>query len=184
MAATTHLTSDQFLALPEEFDQHGNRIKDELIGGEVVKMPPASYLHDRIKNRINRLLIRYLDANPAVALDSLVEMGAQVGAVDTFIPDVTVVQREQQVPDGRIFQGSPEIAIEVVSPRDTEKHLTRKIDAYLRGGSKSVWVVFPEAHSVMVHTPDSVRELKAHQTITDPLLPGFSSPVAAFFELT
>jgi len=65
-------------------------------------------------------------------------MGAQVGAMDTFIPDVTVVQREQQVPDGRIFQGSPEIAIEVVSPSDTEKHLTRKIDAYLKCGSKSV----------------------------------------------
>ena len=65
MAATTLLTSDQFLALPEEFDQHGNRIKDELIGGEIVKMPPASLTHDLIKNRINELLIRYLDANPA-----------------------------------------------------------------------------------------------------------------------
>ncbi len=184
MAATTLLTSDQFLALPEEFDQHGNRIKDELIGGEVVKMPPASYLHDRIKNRINRILIRYLDANPAVALDSLVEMGAQVGAMDTFIPDVTVVQREQQVPDGRIFQGSPEIAIEIVSPTDTEKHLTRKIDAYLRGGSKSVWIVYPDARSVMVHTGNSLRELRDDETISDPLLPGFSVPVAAFFELT
>jgi len=29
-----------------------------------------------------------------------------------------------------------------------------------------------------------LRELKAEQVITDPLLPGFSSPVAAFFELT
>jgi len=29
-----------------------------------------------------------------------------------------------------------------------------------------------------------VRELKGDQTITNPLLPGFSSPVAAFFELT
>jgi Uma2 family endonuclease len=170
--------------LPEEFDQHGNRIKDELIRGEVVKMPPASYLHDRIKNRINRLLIRYLDANPAVALDSLVELGAQVGAMDTFIPDVTVIQREQPVPYKRIFQGSPEIAIEVVSPSDTEKPLTRKIDAYLRGGSKSVWVVFPETRSVMVHTPGSTRELRADQTIEGPLLPGFTSPVAAFFELT
>jgi hypothetical protein len=30
----------------------------------------------------------------------------------------------------------------------------------------------------------SVCELKGDQSITDPLLPGFSSPVAAFFELT
>jgi hypothetical protein len=41
MAATTLLTSDQFLAMPEEFDQHGNRIKDELIGGEVVSERPS-----------------------------------------------------------------------------------------------------------------------------------------------
>ncbi|MGA2878535.1 MAG: hypothetical protein ABSG13_06260, partial [Bryobacteraceae bacterium] len=86
MAATTLLTSDQFLAMPEEFDQHGNRIKDELIGGEVVKMPPASLTHDLIKNRINRLLIRYLDANPTMGLESLVEIGARVGQHDAFIP--------------------------------------------------------------------------------------------------
>jgi Uma2 family endonuclease len=107
MAATTLLTSDQFLAMPEEIDQYGNRIKDELIGGEVVKMPPASQVHDRIKNRINRLLIRYLDANPAVPLDSLVEIGAQVGELDTFIPEVSIVKREPELPEGRIMRGSP-----------------------------------------------------------------------------
>ena len=42
----------------------------------------------------------------------------------------------------------------------------------------------PEARSVMVHTRDSVRELKANQSIEDSLLPGFSTPVSAFFELT
>ncbi len=84
----------------------------------------------------------------------------------------------------RIFQGAPEIAIEVVSPTDTAKHLKRKVDVYLEGGSKSVWVVFPEARSVQVYTRESLCELKADQAITDPLLPGFSSPVAAFFELT
>jgi Uma2 family endonuclease len=184
MAATTLLTSDQFLAMPEELDQHGNRIKDELIGGEVVKMPPASQVHDRIKNRINRLLIRYLDANPAIPLDSLVEIGAQVGELDTFIPDVSVVKREPGLPEGRIMRGSPELAIEVVSPSDTAKHLDRKVDAYLQGGAKSVWIVFPEARSVTVHTRESVHKLKADQLITDTLLPGFSTPVAAFFELT
>jgi Uma2 family endonuclease len=184
MAATTLLTSDQFLAMPEEFDQHGNRIKDELIGGEVVKMPQPSYLHDRIKNRISRLLTRYLDANPTVPLDSLVETGAQVSEYDTFVPDVAVVRVGEQPLSVRIYRGAPELAIEVVSPTDTAKHLKRKVDAYLEGGAKSVWIVYPEARSVMVYTGDSVRELKGDQPITDPLLPGFSTHVAAFFELT
>jgi Uma2 family endonuclease len=184
MAATTLLTSDQFLALPEEFDQHGNRIKDELIGGEVVKMPPASLIHDLIKNQINELLLAYLAANPQLGLKSLVEIGAQVSDADAFIPDVSIVRRSRLPGDTRVFQGSPELAIEVVSPSDTAKHLERKVDAYLQGGAMSVWVVFPEARSVTVHTCESVRKLKADQSITDPLLPGFSSPVAAFFELT
>jgi Uma2 family endonuclease len=184
MAATTLLTSDQFLALPEELDQHGNRIKDELIGGEVVKMPPASLPHDLIKNEINELLIGYLRANPHLGLKTLVETGAQVSNLDAFIPDVSVVTRGRLIGEARIFQGAPEIAIEVVSPSDTAKHLKRKVDAYLEGGARSVWVVYPDARSVMVHAADSVRELKANLAIQDPLLPGFSAPVAAFFELS
>jgi len=184
MVATTLLTSDQFLAMPEEFDQHGNRIKDELIGGEVVRTAQPSYFHDRIKNRINRLLIHYLDANPYLPFDSMVGIGAQVSDYDTFVPDVAVVRTREQPLSSRIFHGAPDLAIEVVSPSDTAKQLKRKVDVYIEGGSKSVWIVYPEARSVMIHSSDSVRELEASQSITDPLLPGFSCPVAAFFELT
>jgi Uma2 family endonuclease len=184
MAATTLLTSDQFLAMPEEFDQHGNRIKDELIGGEVVKMPPASLLHDLIKNRIHELLMDYLRANLQLGLKSLIEIGAVVSDADAFIPDVSVVKRSLLPGKTRVFQGSPELAVEVVSPSDTAKHLKRKVKSYLHGGAKSVWIVFPEDHSVMIHTAGSVLELKADQLVTDPLLPGFSTPAASFFELT
>jgi Uma2 family endonuclease len=184
MAATTLLTSDQFLAMPEEFDQHGNRIKDELIGGEVVKMAFPSLPHDVIKNEINALLMQYLLANPKLGLKTLVEIGTHVSNYDAFMPDVSVVRRIRLTNEARVFRGSPDLAIEVVSPSDTAKHLKRKVDAYLEAGSKSVWIVYPEARSVMVHTRDSVRELKADQLIEDPLLPGFSTPVAAFFELT
>ena len=48
-------------------------------------------------------------------------------------------------------------------PDDTAKHLKRKVDAYLQGGSKSVWVVFPDAKSVEVYSGDSMREFKADQ---------------------
>lgn len=184
MAATTLLTSEQFLALPEELDQYGNRIKDELIGGEVVKAPQASYLHDRVKNRINRLLTRYLDGNPAMPLDALVETAVQVDDYDTFVPDVALVRTGEQPLSTRIYRGSPEIAVEVVSPTDKAQHMERKIDAYLQGGAKSVWVVFPESRSVTVYRPESIHKLSADQQITDPLLPGFSCPVSAFFELT
>lgn len=184
MPATALLTSEQFLARPDEYDKNGNRIKDELIGGEVVRMPPPSRLHDRIKNGINRLLILFLYNNPHLSLDSLVEMAAEVSTHDALVPDVSLFQRNRLNEEGRIQRGAPDIAIEVVSPRDTAAHLKRKVDAYLQGGSKAVWVVFPDSRSVMLHTADSVRELKGSQKIEDPLLPGFSTPISEFFELS
>jgi Uma2 family endonuclease len=182
MPATALLTSEQYLALPEEFDQNGNRIKDELIGGEVVKMPPASLRLDRIKNRINRILIRHLDRHPELAMESLVEMGTEVGRRDVFVPDVSLVKLDRYS-DERIFRGAPDLAIEVVSPSDTTKRLKVKVDTYLQGGSSTVWVVFPDSRSVMIYSGDSVRELKSDQIIDDPLLPGFSTPVSALFDL-
>jgi Uma2 family endonuclease len=184
MPATALLTSEQYLSLPEEFDQNGNRIKDELIGGQIVKMPPASNLHDRIKNRIKLLLDRYLDKNPQLVLEALVEMGAEVGRYDTFVPDVSVVKCERFSGSDRVFRGAPDLAIEVASPTDTAKHLKSKAEAYLQGGSTTVWVVYPDARSITVYSAGSVRELTADQTIDDPFLPGFSSPISAFFDLT
>src|SRR5258708_24168248 len=178
------LTSDQFLALPEEYDEIGNRIKDELIGGEIVRMPPPSSRHDRIKNGINRLLILFLYNNPHLSLDSLVEIAAEVSTHDALVPDVSLFQRNRLNEEGRIQRGAPDIAIEVVSPRDTAAHLKRKVDAYLQAGSTAVWVVFPDSRSVMVHTFDSVRELKGNQQIEDPLLPRFSTSVSTFFEIS
>jgi Uma2 family endonuclease len=182
MPATALLTSEQYLALPDEFDQNGNRIKDELIAGEVVKMPPPSQKHDRIKNQINRLLIRYLDRNPDLALESLVEMGAEVSQRDVFVPDVSLVKLER-CSDERIFRGSPELAIEVVSPSDTGTRLKAKVHTYLRGGANTVWVVFPESRSVTIYSGDTVRELTGDQMIEDLLLPRFSTPVSSFFVL-
>jgi|ERR1035438_233329 Uma2 family endonuclease len=183
MPATALLTSEQYLSLPEEFDQNGNRIKDELIGGQIVKMPPASNRHDRIKNRIKFLLDRHIDQNSLSALESLVEMGAVVSKYDTFVPDVSVVKCERFSGVDRVFRGAPDLAIEVVSPSDTVIRLKAKVDAYLQGGSNTVWVVFPESCSVTIYSGGSLRELKGDQVIEDPLLPGFFTPVSSFFDL-
>jgi Uma2 family endonuclease len=183
MPTTALVTSEQYLALPDEFDQNGNRIKDELIGGEIVKMPPASQVHDLIKNQIHLILVEYLRANPSLGLRSLVEIGARISKHDTFVPDVSIVKRERRDPQARIFQGAPDLAIEVVSPADRAPRLQAKVEAYLANGSHSVWVVYPASRSVLIHTSQSVREFKADQSIEDSFLPGFSAPVSTFFEL-
>jgi len=185
MAATTLLTSDQFLAMPEELDQDGNALHRELINGEVVTMPHAAQRHDIIRSNILGALFVYLEANKGLGLKALPDTEFVVGASDIFIPDACVIAINRLNQGGhKYIQRAPELAIEVVSPSESAAYLRIKTEAYLANGSQSVWIVFPEVRSVMVYTRDSVRELKANQSIEDPLLPGFSTPVAAFFELT
>ena len=167
--------------MPEELDQNGNRIKDELIAGEVVKMPLAGWFHDLIKGRITRVLGRYLDLNSHIALDVMPEMGFDVSERDVFQPDVSVVRSDRFPSPTRVLKGAPEIAIEVVSPSDTASHIKAKINAYLQNGASPVWIVYPEDRSIVVHFAGEVREFKDHQVIADPLLPGFTTPVSDFF---
>jgi len=167
--------------MPEEYDQNGNRIKDELIAGEVVKMPPAGWVHDLIKTRIGRALRRYFDAKPETGLEEMVEMGFDVSERDVFQPDVSVVRSDRFPSPTRVVKRAPEIAIEVVSPWDTASHIKAKISSYLQNGSSSVCIVYPDDRSVVVHFPDHVREFKGEQVIEDLLLPDFAAPVSEFF---
>ncbi len=183
MIATAPITSEEYLALPDEYDQWGNRIRDELIRGEVVKYPIQPLSHDLPRTRVAEALIRYLNANEHIELTVLITTGFLVSKYDTFVPDVSVVKNRQLGRDIRIIQGPPAIAIEVVAPTDKEVHLRSKIDGYRDNGSRTVWAVYPKARSVVIYTNDSVRELKGDQLMEDLLLPGFSSPVSAFFDL-
>src|SRR5580658_1557213 len=180
MATTTLITSAEFLARPDEFDQNGNLIKEELIGGEIVQMPHASKRHDITKNWIGRILFRYLDANPGIAFTALIEAGFVVTDHDTFAPDVAVFRTERLAEEGRQINGAPEIAIEVVSPTDTFRSITRKIKAYLENGAVSVWI-FNDDGSIAVYTSSQIRKLSGEQKLEDTLLPGFSVSASAFF---
>ncbi|HXM40171.1 MAG TPA: Uma2 family endonuclease, partial [Bryobacteraceae bacterium] len=94
--------------------------------------------------------------------------------------DVAVFHTERLAEEGRLINGAPDIAIEVVSPTDTVSGLRRKIKAYLENGARAVWIFYDDG-SVATHTASQVRELKGDQLLEDPLLPGFSVAASTFF---
>jgi len=185
MSVTAVLTSDQFSALPDQFDKNGNRIRQELISGELVEMPPSFELHNVVKGNIVEVLITFVLAHPELGLKVISEMAFVVTRNDTFVPDASVICKACLSPRKQKYTpGAPEFAIEVVSPSDKATHLESKVDIYLQGGSKTVWVVSPDSRSVVIYSGDSSYELKSDQVIGDALLPGFSAPVSRFFDLT
>jgi Uma2 family endonuclease len=92
MAATTLLTSEQFLAMPEEFDQHGNTLRQELICGDVVNMPPSSQTDAIIRSNILEASLAYLSANGALGLKALSRAAFVVNASSVFVPDIALLR--------------------------------------------------------------------------------------------
>ena len=80
--------------------------------------------------------------------------------------------------------GSPDIAVEVVSPSNTAAEMERKVAEYLAAGSQRVWVAHPSIRSVTVHRADGATiTYTGDDAITDEeLLPGFSLPLSEIFD--
>jgi Uma2 family endonuclease len=185
MPATALITSAQFAEMPSRYDASGNLIKEELIAGKIVDgVPPTQQRHDISKNSVAKLLDRFLFQRPELGLTALVEIAFEIAAADVVVPDVSVIEKHRVAPQGSDWiADAPLVAIEIVSPSDTVMVVKRKVTTYLANGARSVWLIYPSDSSVVIHRSGSIRELSGDQLLEDPLLPGFSTPVSAFFDL-
>jgi Uma2 family endonuclease len=173
---TALMTFEEFEALP---DQPG---KQELLRGELIELPVAAAKHTKIGTyvfkRIDSALSEAKSRGEAADVgEAYHEMGYKLTGASYVIPDASVTHAGQ--PETRCFEGSPAIAIEVVSPSNTAEALETKIELYFENGAREVWIVYPKARHVIVHLPESVRKIAEHESITTPLLPGFDLSVRA-----
>lgn len=90
----------------------------------------------------------------------------------------------QSIPESTyIIRGVPVLAVEILSPSDTEDQVQEKIAAYLQAGVKLVWIVEPVHCTITVYRPDAEPELfsLSEEISADPHLPGFVAKVRSLF---
>jgi Uma2 family endonuclease len=82
-----------------------------------------------------------------------------------------------------LLEGAPILAVEILSPSDTQENIAEKVDTYLSAGTPLVWLVDPHFRTVTVHRADRTTETFDHtRTITaEPHLPGFAIAVPKLF---
>lgn len=180
MATTTgQMTWQAFEQLPG-----GDGFHREVVEGELIVLPPAKSKHALIARAAERALQSFENCGMWMVL---AEAGYKLsGDPPTWIqPDVSVlrIERARDTSGNEYFAGSPELAIEVVSPSETARDLNRKIEALLAGGSLAIWVIYPEQQEVRVYAPDGTSYTRrGNQTLTMPeMLPGWELPVAKLF---
>lgn len=129
------------LAYPEE-------LREELIGGRVVMMAPASSNHNHIVGNIHGIFWGYLRGKKCVPFGDNEKVF--LSDKDRFVPDFMVVcDRDKIRPDG--VHGAPDLVVEVLSPGTAKNDRGRKWDVYESCGVREYWIVSPGDKSVEVY---------------------------------
>ena len=181
--AAPPVTLEEYAALP----QHP---RYELVKGVLIEQMTASEQHELTVSLVSWRLSNHVFPNDLGRV-----YGSNLGYVTgpdspatSRMPDVSFVSNERLGTDlfGMLYDGAPELAIEVLSPSNTESEIAQKTAEYLAAGGKAVWIVDIDARTLTVHSGDA-----APQTLADgdtvsgaEALPGFSCPVAALLPST
>jgi Uma2 family endonuclease len=176
VAATTSLTIDDFERLPADAVQ-----QRELVDGELIDVSGNTPRHNKIRDRLLSRLMAWAEAQAAGEVISEQEYDFLGNAHG---PDVSFFGPEKQVLldlDKRVQRFVPDLAIEVASASDTYDSLLRKKARYRRAGTTEVWLISAENAEIAIYGPDRDRILRAGDTLSSEVLPGFAIAVNDLF---
>jgi Uma2 family endonuclease len=180
MSTKTLLTADELEQMPDD-----DSVRTELDEGELITMPPTGLDHGYYMTRIASILDRYVMQH-RLGRVYCGDPGFRLGSATVRAPDVAFIRQERLgALKGKGFaKGAPDLAVEIFSPSDSVPQLMRKVKQYFAAGCHTVWIVYPDAREIhALDASGSDRILRDGDLMEAPeLLPGFSVPVAEFFE--
>ena len=137
-------------------------VSTELVRGMVVTMPPAKTKHGFRASEIEFALKTFVRAH---SLGITTGEGGYVLAHDPDSvrgPDAAFISAARipagGLPEDDYFEGAPDLAVEVISPSETDKDVAEKVAEYLASGALRVWEVRPRLRTVTVHRPGPAPE--------------------------
>ena len=178
-ATKTRATAQDYEALPE-----GARY--QLIEGELIVTPSATFSHQDIVYELAGLLRAFLRKH---------RLGEAVGApMDVFLdndnafqPDVLFIRTERLniIKRGRVY-GAPDIVMEVLSPSNAYYDLNEKKSVYERNGVREYWIVdsVDKSIDILANRESGFELIFAGRYVgeaTSEVLPGFSVSLEHLF---
>lgn len=181
------LTADDLWELAHQPENAGKRF--ELVEGALREMSPVGGTHGVVALTIGALLLAH------VRQERLGVVTVETGYFHSgdrrsvFAPDVAFISSARApvpFPD-RYVPVMPDLAVEVISPGDSEPETLQKLQRYFAAGTRTVWTVYPNERAVYVWQPAAEGGLHARPLGPDDMLtggdvlPGFAVPVRELF---
>ena len=183
MSSTTTklMTADELLMMPEDGFHY------ELIRGELKRMSPPGEEHGRVTMELAAPLHAYVKLNRLGRVYAA-ETGFKLESNPDTVraPDIAFVRAERIQSEDRVEgygEGAPDLAVEVLSPGNTKREMTEKVEHYFAAGARLVWIVSPKLKTITVYrSPTDIVTLTEKDTLDGgEVVPGFQIPVAEIF---
>lgn len=157
----------------------------ELADGVLVEKPMGYY-----ESRLAAVLIGFLEAflqtqDLGIVLGPDGALRLMAGLVR--LPDVSFLSWDhfpgRLLPKGQVLGRAPDLAVEILSPKNTVAEMARKRAEYFAAGTRLHWELDPDTRVVTVYaSPDVASVLDETHTLNGGLvLPGFSLPIRTWF---
>ena len=181
-AQFTPMTADELLRLPRGAGRY------DLVNGVLQRMTPAGHVHGLIAARVAARLLNFVEEH---------DLGQVYAAETGFLlrrspdtvraPDAAFVTRRRLAstplqPEG-YFPGPPDLAVEVLSPSDTDREVADKTFGWIDGGCQCVLVIDPAGRTARLHAAgQTVALFTGSDLVTIPdVLPGWTLDLATLF---
>lgn len=133
-------------------DQPDHR-RYELLGGHIVREPPAGWPHAVIEVEVTKLLRE--QCGRGIVMGS--SAGYDLESGDTVEPDASFIAvnklaRGPQPVEGQFLRTAPSIVVEILSPSTARRDRIEKRRIYERNGVEEYWIVDPRKRSVQVYS--------------------------------
>ncbi len=172
-------TDEEFMALPDTGDRY------EIVDGELV-MSNCGTEHGYIAVILSSALHSFIRSQKlGIVTDSSTSFSLKSG--NKRAPDISFIAKKRlvglrKVPK-KLWQGAPDLAIEILSPTNTVEEIHEKIVEYFENGAKLIWIINPQDESVLTYrSPQPDRLLKSGDNLDgEDVVSGFSFPVGELF---
>ena len=182
-ASVRKLTYQDYLSFPDDGQRH------ELIDGEHYVTATPFLNHQRFIGRLHGRLYAYFELNP-IGESILSPMAVVLSDHDVVEPDLLVVLNDRtEILTDKHVHGAPSIAVEVISKSTRRRDEGLKRRLYEHAGVREYWIAYSDRGVVRTFRRGEAgtfqavgeRSVAMAESLTSPLLPGFSAPLADLF---
>jgi len=167
----------------------GDDVRYEVVDNQLRELPPMGAREVDLASTLFRILNNFAWSHQLGRVES--EMLFLLDAAKNLQrrPDLALVSYERwprgrRIPVAPAWEVVPNLAIEVISPKNLAYDVVQKIEDYFTTGVLRVWVIYPDVSKIYDYeSPSSVRILTSVQSLEGgTVLPGLQIPLKDLFE--